>query len=386
MSKISDKQGNSQDGWQWYRKNKLAIFPCYEKKPLTKNGFKSASNDPEKIAAMWEGCPDNTQVGIATGAVNRLLVLDLDSPEAEDYARAQGWLDQETFSVETSKEYHKHYYFLQPTDVSTKSTAGQIFKGLDVRGDGGYVIGPGSIHHETGLPYTPVSFRVKRARVPESLLKVVLAIGDPEPARAIKDKIPQGQRDQTLTSMAGTLRRRGASEKEILATLCAMNQRCDPPLPEKDLRKIARSIGSKPAGPPREVTTAAVELSLTSETANAVRFVDRHETDFRFCSDREIWCAWDGRLWNVGDYGAVMRCFKELPSAIYAEALRSGDETRKQLLAWGLKSESLGVQQHAVTIARYFPGIEVRRFADVFDLPTRLFNFANGSVQTKEKK
>jgi hypothetical protein len=61
--------------------------------------------------------------------------------------------------------------------------------------------------------------------------------------------IPAGQRNVTLTSLAGAMRRQGASEATILAALAAENQRCDPPLPDAEIQGIAASIGRYPSGP-----------------------------------------------------------------------------------------------------------------------------------------
>jgi hypothetical protein len=63
---------------------------------------------------------------------------------------------ERTLEVETSPG-HKQLWFTQPTGVTTKCTAGVLAPELDTRGDLGYVIGPGSIHHQTG-PRCPRSF------------------------------------------------------------------------------------------------------------------------------------------------------------------------------------------------------------------------------------
>ncbi len=64
-----------------------------------------------------------------------------------------------------------------------------------------------------------------------------------DPAPPVGDQIPEGQRNATLTSLAGSMRRRGMSEEAILAALLIENQKCDPPLSETELRAIAQSIG-----------------------------------------------------------------------------------------------------------------------------------------------
>jgi len=62
-------------------------------------------------------------------------------------------------------------------------------------------------------------------------------------SKVTSDVIPEKHRNTTLTSLAGTMRRRGASRSAIEAALLAENQaRCDPPLDEQEVRRISSSI------------------------------------------------------------------------------------------------------------------------------------------------
>ena len=64
-----------------------------------------------------------------------------------------------------------------------------------------------------------------------------------------EEAIPQGSRNNTLTSLAGTMRRRGMSELEISAALAVVNHdRCSPPLPEEEVSAIARSVARYRSG------------------------------------------------------------------------------------------------------------------------------------------
>jgi hypothetical protein len=70
------------------------------------------------------------------------------------------------------------------------------------------------------------------------------ALGRPAKSTATSEPggaIPQGQRNSTLTSWGGSLRRRGASEQEINDMLRVLNRRCQP-LPDEDLATIAGSV------------------------------------------------------------------------------------------------------------------------------------------------
>ena len=72
-------------------------------------------------------------------------------------------------------------------------------------------------------------------------------------AERLEGSIANGARNDTLTSLAGTMRRRGMSEDAIFAALLVENQRCVPPLDEDEVQGIAQSVGGydpAPAPPP----------------------------------------------------------------------------------------------------------------------------------------
>lgn len=71
------------------------------------------------------------------------------------------------------------------------------------------------------------------------------------PAPQVDDIIPSGQRNERLTSLAGSMRRRGMNADEILVALEVVNdRRCRPPLPHDELEQIAGSVGRYPAAIP----------------------------------------------------------------------------------------------------------------------------------------
>ena len=77
------------------------------------------------------------------------------------------------------------------------------------------------------------------------------SVSEREPGAAVDDVIPQGTRNATLASMGETMRRAGMEEDSIAAALLVENDnRCSPPLPEDEVRGIARSIRRYPAGTP----------------------------------------------------------------------------------------------------------------------------------------
>jgi hypothetical protein len=131
-----------------YARRGIPVFPCEPggKAPLTYNGFWDASTDPRRITAWWSRWPA-ANVGVPTGERSGLLVLDVDPRDggAEGLAaleRAGGPLP-ETAKSRTGGG-GTHVFFAYPAGEVVRSSAGKLGPGLDVRGEGGYVVVPPS--------------------------------------------------------------------------------------------------------------------------------------------------------------------------------------------------------------------------------------------------
>ena len=129
-----------------------AVFPCSQstKKPLTPHGCKNAKKDPGAIRAWWKRYPD-ASIGIATGSISNLIVIDedidedkgLDGPHAALLWERDNGDFPETLVAITGRGGRHLYFKYDGEDI--KNRAG-ILEGIDVRGEGGYVIAPPSVH------------------------------------------------------------------------------------------------------------------------------------------------------------------------------------------------------------------------------------------------
>jgi hypothetical protein len=125
------------------------VFPCIaqepgRKRPHTPRGFHDATTETAIITAWWKRWAD-ALVGMPTGRVSRLWVLDIDvkRPEANGFDTLDdlGYSPlPETPMVHTASN-GLHVYF-DAGDRELKCSAGLLGPGLDVRGDGGYIILP----------------------------------------------------------------------------------------------------------------------------------------------------------------------------------------------------------------------------------------------------
>lgn len=215
------------------------VFPLLpnDKRPATDNGFKAATTLPKIITDWWNRWPE-ANVGIVTGTISGIVVLDVDRKHGVDGVLAASELNlPETLVVRTPSGGF-HLFFTLPKDVTVPRRIG-VKPGLDILGDGGYVVAAGSTID--GACYEIVRNR-EMAPCPDVLVKLA-AHHKAATVTPIAGKVPTGGRNQYLASMAGKMRHMGADEAEIAAALMAINdRRNEPPLPEAEVRRTALSI------------------------------------------------------------------------------------------------------------------------------------------------
>jgi putative DNA primase/helicase len=227
------------------------VFPCVagEKRPATRNGLLDAKRDEDSIRAAWTRKPD-LNVAIRTGRESGIVVLDVDGEPGWDSLHAledEHEVLPDTASVETPSGGH-HFYFQHP-GFELRNTAGYPGVGLDVRGDGGYVLAPPSVVN--GREYT-VDEQAAPAPMPAWLLdllrnrqqKVAQEVGKGRDWGAfISQGASTGERDNRMTQYVGHLFNHGHQPGEVLEAAKVLNAaKVNPPLPDKDLARIVKSI------------------------------------------------------------------------------------------------------------------------------------------------
>jgi hypothetical protein len=209
-------------------------------------------------------------VAIACSSVNGPIVIDIDGPSGEPLVEELGL--PPTREATSGRLGRRHLYYAA-SDATIKRTIRPRGKDVafDVLGDGGYVVAPPSVHPETGKPYRWTRIATPRP-VPGST------------AAPMPDEIGEGSRDDMLTSLAGSMRRRGMAESSILAALLSENEkRCNPPLSQRQVEKIARSIGKK---------EPVLEAEHFSDMGNARRFVQQHRKNVKSISSGMASAGW----------------------------------------------------------------------------------------------
>ncbi len=206
--------------------------------------------------------------GVVLGAAAGVIVVDFDGAGAEGLLLESGvelpacasWRSPGGAKVLLKHPggiLQKHIRFLKANGC-----------GVDLLADGSQVVVPPSQHYRGGRYEWVIPLGEGIADPPTALLDLVRTAssengtGSRHTTSEETERIPKGERNTRLASLAGTMRRRGLSPEAIVAALLIVNcQRCDPPLSEQEVREIAESIGQYPPGPetnqrPRAETTS----------------------------------------------------------------------------------------------------------------------------------
>lgn len=216
------------------------------KHPYTEHGSKDASTDPALICQWWTQWPE-ANIGIATGSVSGLVVIDIDPRHGGDESWAKFEAEHtpmSSLSVATGGG-GRHIYYRCP-GKSIPNKAGML-PGIDVRGEGGYIVAPYSIH-VSGQAYrwedelNPNLIQ----NFPKALEELIFS---PRTSNSSVRSVPNGKRNTTLTSIAGLLRRHGLDEDGIRSALSSLNRAiCTTPIDSSEINLITKSISRYESG------------------------------------------------------------------------------------------------------------------------------------------
>lgn len=225
------------DGW--------AVLPLAGKTPISGHGFRDATTDARQIVEWWSNWPDsNIGVAIPEG----VTVVDVDGLLADTWLKAKDFDLPATLTVRTGRGRH-HYYCGTIAKNQTK-LEGQP---LDLRAGGrGFMVVPPSLHADGGV-YKVASGSFSDlgslAPIPEWIERY--SVTDRFDLEAAVRGFDDGERNDRLWRMTGSLRCRGYDQKEALGLLQKAAGDCRPPYAEiGHLEGMVRRCYSSPAPTP----------------------------------------------------------------------------------------------------------------------------------------
>jgi hypothetical protein len=214
--------------------------------------------DPAAIRSAWSEQGLEPNIGIVTGEISGVVVIDIDSEEGMQNLVRVG-LDPSGLPptpVARTGRGGWHIYCRYPKSLKLKTKA-KILPGVDVRADGGLAVAPPS-RHLSGGQYVWLDgsspFDVDPADIDLSVLARLqegeeVDVAPAEEAWYLKAfrGMESGERNDMATRLAGRLIGMGHPPKEAEAILLLWNERNDPPLPDHEIAQTVRSIARREA-------------------------------------------------------------------------------------------------------------------------------------------
>jgi putative DNA primase/helicase len=315
-----------------------------------------------ELIEWFDAAPTNA--AIICGSISGVVVVDPDTPEAALWCTTH--LPPTPMATQTARG--AQLYFRVPANAAKlPAFIGGDLK-IELKRDGHYVMAPGSLH-PTGHVYAMVKeWPASLDNVPELPLDKLDAKTSTHAAAPLPSVVGSGQRNSTLWTEACRLRRLGWDKDEIFDALKGINRkRCQPPLPDADVRDIANRAAQY---------TPAADLFPSTEAGDAEFFASVSGDDLRYDHRRSRWLLFNGCRWAPQTDGEVMRLALDAVRARQRAAV--GDKARLQ---WAAKGESRTRLANLLTIAQSLKPIA--ESGDAWDLSLDLLGVQNGVVDLR---
>lgn len=239
-----DEAKSTLDAARFYLSMEYSVIPLEEngKKPAIPWKEFQTRKPTDAELVTWFGNGSRHNIGIVTGAISGLAVVDLDTKEAVDLVESKGGLLTPT--VKTGKGYHLYCKYQDGIRNFQKRAD---LPGIDLRAEGGYVVARPSVH-ESGHIYQWVKDRgldLPLADLPSWILAEKPE--DKQPITELYNGIDTGGRNMALTRLIGSFLNdhKGITLPELIDMACLWNKALENPLPLDEVKRTCKSIFDK---------------------------------------------------------------------------------------------------------------------------------------------
>jgi putative DNA primase/helicase len=396
----------------------LRIFPCHSikngrctcgkmdctskgKHPRV-NGWQNQATADSATIQAWtaEFGEENINWALACGLGSGLWVVDID-PKKSGY---ESW---ELFEEERGEPFitlksrtgggGRHLFF--KTDGRPVPNKVGWLPGVDIRGDGGYVILPQG-RHASGGTYEWIDWGDTPPAEAPDVLQSLRSVGTGSSNRTERQDwsdvlrgVPEGQRDDTLFAFACYLRRKLDDQRALVEPLVVeAAKNCDPPFSEEEaLKKVDQAFKQDHSDPAWMEQWAArfegkeipegQKVYTETDLGNAQRFVNAHKNDVLFVPAWG-WLEKTDIGWSNVPDEVIEDKAKGVADLIRADAIKQQDNSdRLRMFKFSLKTEQMGAITALVRAARSDPAI--LRNPDQFDRDDYVLSCRNGILDLR---
>ena len=378
-----------QEGW-----SVIPVKPA-GKTPLVKwEQFQKKRATAQQVKEWWEKW-DNANIAIITGdsgqdGVISSVVLDVDFPAGEVTLKKEGLEPSDTLTALTggggSHYIYEHPGF--PCKNSSSSIGNTKLPGVDIRGEGGYIVVEPSVH-ENGKKYKWLIEGALIKPAPEWMLKMLKTEPEPEPNGKVteedwKGKLTEGERNSGLTKMVGSLLSK-MSVSDALPMIKAWNlEHCEPPLEDSEVEKIVDSIDKKEKKKRKkeEATIAQVRECSIGDLKNSERLRQLMNGDMLYLIEQRLWLRFNGKVWekDLGE-GSIYAYAKQVVRTIIDEAMESDRDKASKLFQEAKSLSGLAKQKNMIELTSKIRDLQVS--VNELDSNPMLLSCENGTLDLR---
>lgn len=365
----------------------IPVFPVAEnsKIPLTTHGFKDATTDPRQIEDWVEEHPQ-ANIGIPTGSASGFVVIDLDRKGGVDGVKGFTSLCHrlhieipDTYKIKTPSG-GRHLFFRTKRAGLIRNSAGILGPGIDVRGEGGYVVAEGSVID--GKRYKCIGGSLDDiATLPKKLRDESKSAKKRRRGINGHGTYEVGCRNESLFRDAREFMRNGCSFDRTLDLVRRLNESaCKPPLDDDEVVRIVESASSykDPQQPNDTLDTALTEYgdAVRMARTNEGLLIYIHETKKFYCREkREHWRHEPGKEMVLAK-NEIRQLQEEVPKI---DDLRTQDAVSKH----AIKGQSSRALHACVGLVTTEP--ETSRSITQFDTDPWSLAVPNGVVSLRDR-
>lgn len=364
------------------------VFPLVvnKKNPAIPTSFKAASKDANQITEWWGG-DQQYNIGIPTGSASGFFVIDIDEKNGVSGSDSLSKLESKYGSLPPTLHSRtgtggRHIFFKYPHNLEVRNRAA-IFPGVDVRGEGGYIVAAPSI--VDGNAYEWIDEDVTIADAPKWLLTLIAPVKNVKRAQLDKAAVilEGGRNDKIFRFVVGQVRSGYSREKVESFALHANQTMCSPPMTEQEVLQIVEN---------------AFRLSKDnygfklSDLGNSKKMADINGHDIRYLFESASWLLWNQVYWEPVSIVVIMGLAKQVPAALAkeAEALPDGP-AKTALMRHARSSESRKRLVDMVDLFKSEPGIgisvaELDQHPFLFPVQNGIVNLKNGTFLPPDRE
>ncbi len=237
----------------------LRVFPCWprKKEPAIRDNLRLAAVDETIVRRFW-GEQGVYNIGVATGPGSGVWVLDIDGWRERTLSRLEAEHGAMPPTVEAISGAGRHLYFRWPDGAEIRNSQDRVdIPGLDVRGDGGYVLAPPSVHPSGRAYCWSVDSASAFADAPRWLIDLAAkdrggrAMNAATPGNwrsFVNEPVEGSHRGHAVARLYGLLVRKYVDPVVALDIVRMFNElRSKPPLDDPEVVRIANAIADREA-------------------------------------------------------------------------------------------------------------------------------------------